>query len=146
MKAINDTFDLSNPIRVEALHKRIDSVAGMVQKSLQSGRKFSTVYVVTVDKYVHKRSSQQNRYYWECIVQYLASQHGYSEEEMHEYLKLTFNPKVIYDKLTGQKKVLPGSTKDMTTEQFSEYMERIRREYYLEHGIFIAAPGELTDA
>jgi len=57
------------------------------------------------------RSSQQNNYYWK-IVDLLAEDLGYTNQEMHQAIKDHFNI---------------DSTKVLTTKEFSQFIERIIR-------------------
>ena len=47
-------------------------------------------YVVDVKKQKNNRSMMQNNYYWKCIVQVLAEELGYFNDEMHDTLKVKF--------------------------------------------------------
>lgn len=85
---------------------------------------------VTVKRLRATRSLLQNAYYWGVVVQLLAEHTGYTPDEMHDVLKAKFIPKqmavcdgngVIVDEL-----VLGGSTREMNTIEFGEYMEAIR--------------------
>jgi hypothetical protein len=86
---------------------------------------------VTVKRLRATRSQQQNRYYWSVVVQLLADHTGYTPDEIHDVLKMRFIPKrlavadgngVIHDEF-----VLGGSTREMTTLEFGEYLESVRQ-------------------
>ncbi len=77
------------------------------------------------------RTVQSNRWYWGVIVQAIADHTGYTPDELHDVLKMKFIPKrlaicdgngVIQDEF-----VVGGSTRAMSTIEFSEYCEAIRR-------------------
>lgn len=69
------------------------------------------------------RSLSQNSLYWGVYIKILSEELGYFPDEMHEELKLKFNAKD--SKLTPGEKV-GGSTKRMTTKEFTEYLTEIR--------------------
>ncbi len=48
-------------------------------------------YIVDVKKQKTNRSIMQNNYYWKCIVQALAQELGYFNDEMHDILKVKFS-------------------------------------------------------
>ena len=48
-------------------------------------------YIVDVKKQKTNRSIMQNNYYWKCIVQELAEELGYFNDEMHDILKVKFS-------------------------------------------------------
>lgn len=85
---------------------------------------------VTVKRLRATRSLLQNAYYWGVVVQLLSEHTGYTPDEMHDVLKAKFIPKrlavcdgngVVVDEF-----VLGGSTREMNTIEFGEYMETIR--------------------
>jgi hypothetical protein len=73
------------------------------------------------------RSSQQNNYYWK-IVNILADDLGYTEQEMHSTLKNHFNVE---------------STKTLSTKEFSKLIEQIIRWSAIDLGIVIPDPKSL---
>ena len=97
-------------------------------------------------KHRSKRSNLQNAYYWSVVVPILAQHFGYDNEEMHEELKLLFNP--IQSKIDPGRKI-GGSTKKLSTVEFfsdeDSYVNRIARWGATEHGIYIPPPGEIEE-
>ena len=73
------------------------------------------------------RSSQQNNYYWK-IVNILADDLGYTEQEMHSTLKNHCNIE---------------STKTLSTKEFSKLIEQIIRWSAIDLGIVIPDPKSL---
>ena len=73
------------------------------------------------------RSSQQNNYYWK-IVNILADDLGYTEQEMHSTLKNHFNIE---------------STKTLSTKEFAKLIEQIIRWSAIDLGIVIPDPKTL---
>jgi len=74
-----------------------------------------------------KRSSPQNNYYWGVVIP-LAWQglvdlgNDCDEEDVHEYLKERFGKRKVMQDYT-----IAESTTKMTTLEFEEYLERIKR-------------------
>lgn len=78
---------------------------------------------VTIKEYIKNRSNSQNNLYhlWKKP---LAEHFGYTEEELHEVLKVRFLG--IEEKtVAGQKLVQPISTTSLTTKQMAEYLTKI---------------------
>lgn len=70
-----------------------------------------------------KRSTLQNNYYWGVVVELLSSELGYDQDELHEILKYKFLKKE--SALNGMEYV--KSTTKLTTGEFEDYLEKIRR-------------------
>jgi len=73
------------------------------------------------------RSAQQNNYYWK-IVNIIADDLGYTDQEMHSTIKDHFNIE---------------STKILTTKEFANFIERIIRWSAVELNIVIPDPKTL---
>ena len=57
------------------------------------------------------RTEQQNEYYFKCIVLPLGKYLGYHKFEMHNELNRRF---------------IPDTSKELTTDEFNDYCEQIR--------------------
>ena len=101
-------------------------------------------YIVEVKKQKTNRSIMQNNYYWKCIVQVLADEIGYYNDEMHDILKVKFASQwesvIINDKTIGLQTV--NSTARMNTKAFEIYAEHIRIWALSELGIRLMLPNE----
>ena len=101
-------------------------------------------YVVDVKKQKNNRSMMQNNYYWKCIVQVLAEELGYFNDEMHDTLKVKFASEwqsiEINNKTIGLQTV--NSTARMNTKAFEIYAETIRIWALSELGIRLMLPNE----
>jgi hypothetical protein len=91
------------------------------------------------------RSPQANAYYWGVVLQLLSEFTGYTVEEMHDICKAKFLPKklAIADsngEVVGEF-VLGGSTRTLNTNEFYEYVERIRQ-WSAELDCYIPDPNE----
>lgn len=79
-----------------------------------------------------KRSVQQNRYYWGIVIPFFQGHIdslGYKLDagEVHDYLKLKFNGREIYDITTSGTIRIPNSTARLRVKEFNEFIERINR-------------------
>lgn len=77
-----------------------------------------------------RRSDRQNRYYWPCFVQpfgnYLReSKPAFTDEMAHEVFKKMFLEQSVCDDSTGQVFTYVGSTTELNTIQFNEYLDAI---------------------
>tara|TARA_R100001224_G_scaffold30212_1_gene16673 strand:- start:821 stop:1204 length:384 start_codon:yes stop_codon:yes gene_type:complete len=101
-------------------------------------------YVVEVKKQKNNRSMMQNNYYWKCIVQVLAEELGYFNDEMHDTLKVKFASEwssiEVNNKTIGLQTV--NSTARMNTKAFEIYAENIRIWALSELNIRLMLPNE----
>jgi hypothetical protein len=80
------------------------------------------------------RSLRQNAWYWSCLItplfQHLRDQDWdiNSPVDVHEMVALKFLPRVIANRRTGEimRTKLRRSTRELNTEEFSDYCERLR--------------------
>lgn len=86
---------------------------------------------LTVSRRRATRSVQANRYYWGVVLHHLAELTGYTPDETHDCMKQMFLPKrlAITDgngEVQGEF-VIGGSSRTLNTNEFYEYIERIRQ-------------------
>jgi len=93
---------------------------------------------LTVEKIRHKRSNQQNKWYWGCILQLISEHTGEEPENLHEALKAHFAPKKVVGNI-----VVPSSSRYLDTIEFGEYCEKVRRWAAEELSIDIPDPGDV---
>jgi len=100
----------------------------------------------SIKKYRPVRSPQQNRYYWGFLVKPLCKKIGYSKEEMHDILKHECNLQIkMIETLTGVREFrFVGSTADMPTGDFEDYLRRCRQWSAITIGVYIPLPNECT--
>ncbi len=91
-------------------------------------KEMQSPYTVEVKKHRNTRSNVQNNYYWKCIVQVLAQELGYFNDEMHDILRTKFLNEwemvEINNKKIGLNKII--STTSLNTKAFEVYAEQIR--------------------
>lgn len=102
---------------------------------------------VIIRKHSSKRSNEQNAYYWGVVIPILADYFGHDNpEDMHEDLKLKFNP--VQSKLNPEI-TIGGTTTKMSTVDFysadDSYVERICRWAAGEYQIYIPPPKRVED-
>lgn len=77
-----------------------------------------------------KRGNNQNAYYWAVpvpmIVEALRDKgYDYDPVDVHEFLKLKFNPKIIIVDKDEQR--VGGSTRKLREDEFEEYIKKIQQ-------------------
>lgn len=91
------------------------------------------------------RSPMANAYYWGVVMQLLSEHTGYTPDEMHDLCKAQFLPKKLAvnngnGEIVGEF-VLGGSTRGLNTNDFYEYVERVRQ-WAAELDVYIPDPNE----
>jgi len=96
---------------------------------------------LTLGKKKENRTLNQNDLMW-AINTLISNETGFEKDETHEYLKTRFAPK---KKITvkGQETIIPKGTSQFTKDEFSEYIERIKRFAAIELGIVIPESNEM---
>lgn len=93
----------------------------------------------TIIKEKIPRTLKANAYYWVAVVGIPAQHFGYSVEEMHEALKWLF-----LRKFEEGKPETVRSTTELSTVEFSEYVEKCRK-WAAEEGLVIPDPDEVLE-
>jgi hypothetical protein len=100
---------------------------------------------VTIARRRATRSPQANAYYWGVVLQALSLHTGYTVDELHDICKAQFLPKKLAinngnGEVVGEF-VLGGSTRSLNTNEFYEYVERVRQ-WAAELDCYTPDPGE----
>lgn len=93
---------------------------------------------VTVKRRKKNRSNPQNSFYWGVVIKLLCDTTGYSDDEMHDAMKLKFLMDKTRDLLTLK------STALLSTVEFEEYVEKIRQWASEELSCVIPLPNEVS--
>ncbi len=101
-------------------------------------KKLSGRVVITVEKYIPKRSNQQNAYWHGVIVKLLADELGYTPDEMHTALKMEF----LRVRRDGKPDTV-GSTTKLSTKDFNELKESVQIWAKTEFNVYIPDPYEV---
>jgi hypothetical protein len=89
----------------------------------------------------NKRTIPQNSYYWGVVLDLIAESTGYTTQELHEFFKRLFLKKVI--KIGGVDYEVSESTSKLNTEQFSDYIEKIKKFAVMKLDLHIPSPDEI---
>jgi len=130
---------------VDGKLKMLDHVKQAIARWCRTFKTGAHVEII-IRKHKVKRSNDQNRYYWGVVISILSDHFGYDPEEMHEEMKLMFNP--IPSKIDPSRTIGGSTTKLSTVEFFSDedsYVERICRWAATEHGIFVPPPEKIEE-
>lgn len=87
------------------------------------------------------RSIRQNNYLFGVVYAMMEKENGNTKSEWHEAMKMLFNRKMIQ---AGKYMIeIPDTSTTMTTREFSEFVENIRRFAAEELNISIPDPSEV---
>jgi len=114
----------------------IPNVAEHVRHQVEAGKP----QVVKCAAYDDKRSSQQNDFYQKLVREFA----NYSGEQDMEYWKEYFRYKFLGSRIVnvdGVTKEPPISTRDLTVDEFANYLDKIQGYLATEHG-FVLPPEE----
>lgn len=125
-----------HPGIIERGQMKFDCPSAYLQKvkSLEGQR-----FEIVLRKEIKGRSLNQNAYYWGVVIDILGNHLGYEAEEMHEALKFKF---LRIHKVEGLETV--RSTTDLSTAEFEEYLEKIRRWAAMELNCYTPLPNEIA--
>jgi len=97
-----------------------------------------------------ERSNQQNKYYWGVVIKELSNELGYTPDEMHEALKCHFlaDIKEFKREVNGimetRTLMVTKSTTALDTQQFEDYMAKVRQWASIQLAIYIPLPNETS--
>jgi hypothetical protein len=101
-------------------------------------------YELTISRLRATRSVQANRFYWGVVVQLISEYTGFTPEEVHEWAKAKFLPKRLA--LLGgngevvDEYVIGGSTRKLKTDEFYDYVEKVRTFAQEQLGLIMPEP------
>lgn len=95
---------------------------------------------ISIKKYRNKnRSLNQNSYYHGVVLFMLSNHLGYTQNELHDALKIKFLPNK-----TEKGLIIYKTTSDLTTAEFEEYMIKIREWASSYLNFYIPQPNEVN--
>lgn len=102
---------------------------------------------ISVEKMQRNRSNNQNCYYWGVVIKLCRAgliDIGYrvSQEQTHDFLKSNFATKEIVNEDSGEILRSVGSTTEMNTMEFSNFIEYIQQWAAEYLGVVIPSPNE----
>jgi hypothetical protein len=77
---------------------------------------------MSVKKYREPRTDNSNRYYWGVVIETIAEHLGYDKDDLHDALKFKFLSSKCYDE---KGLLMIGSTAKLTTDEFTQYINKI---------------------
>ena len=89
------------------------------------------------------RSLSQNKYLWAVVYGTLSEWSGHEPEELHEFCKDKFLPSEQKQLPNGEVMVRPPSTKTLTVEEFSKYVDEVVR-WAAEQRVYVPDASEVT--
>lgn len=101
-------------------------------------------YIAEIKRNRPIRSLQQNKFYW-AILSIIAIDTGHTREELHEALKMKFNSEIVFFPKSGNQ-IIPKSTNDLDSAQFTAYINRVKQWARDEFNINIPEPKDLDYA
>ena len=119
-----------------------DGVPSLSIKELESeiGLLKDGGYELVIRKRRKHRSREQNNYYWGVVLSIFSDHWGYTKDECHDLLLSIISREPSANGRPG--KIKRSSL--MTTVEFEDYMERLRRWAAVEHGLYIPMPNEIN--
>lgn len=98
--------------------------------------------LVTVSRWIKPKTLPQLGYYFGVVLPYWAEHAGYTQDELHEQLKLAYlEPVLRISEFTGEERSIVPSLRDVNVEQMSSFLDRLVREAALQ-GIRLPPPNE----
>jgi hypothetical protein len=96
-----------------------------------------------------KRSLQQNRYYFGCVLPEIQHElkrlgNDFDIDTIHEFLKQKFNSEKVVVEVTGELLEIGKSTTELNKEEFSEYIFQITKWASETLGLYIPEPSTQT--
>ena len=125
----------------ETRERMIERIAGFLASVLPGQR-----VRVTVEKYVRRRSDQQNRYLWGCVYPTILREGGeamggWHAQDLHElFLGRVFGWEVLEGFGEKRKRPIKRSSK-LSTVEFAAFVADIQQ-FCAELGIYIPEPNE----
>ena len=95
---------------------------------------------IKITRYTKTRSVSQNRLYW-LYLKIIESETGNFKDDMHDFFKSKFLKSEI-NIYFGENFVKSGSTKELNTKEFTEYLDKIK--LYVSEYVELPDPNELN--
>lgn len=101
-------------------------------------------FEVVIQKRKKHRSVEQNRWYWACVT-IIANELGYRKDEMHEIIKFKFLKSERVDEKSGEVFEYLRSSADLSTTEFSVFMDNLIQWSSETFNIKLPLPNEQTE-
>jgi len=123
-----------NPkFRVKIIHGRLEYENEQLYREFLLSLKHDWPYELTIKQIVKPRTDRQNRYYWGVVIDMITQEicgntNAVEKEEIHRSLARHFLVEDHIDLVGGvQINKVPPSTTSLSTVEFKEYIEMVRR-------------------
>lgn len=122
-------LNIEVPGHIDKDGKLVAENATMLKKWIEFNKGYSLT--ITFQRFGNKRTTKQNRYYWGVVVKMIKERltelgHDLDTEEVHDFLKAEFNKIEIVTENEHHLSI-PKSTKDLDSQTFNEYIEKVRQ-------------------
>lgn len=97
--------------------------------------------IISVDKFDEHRTRKQLNYYWSAMIKTVEDDLGWQRGSLHEHLKQKFLPIETHDLVTGELRIIGGSTRDLSKQEMRDYIMNCIL-YLGEAGIHVPEPSE----
>lgn len=100
---------------------------------------------IVVRQHKLTRSDRQNRYMWGVVYEMISEHTGMTPTAIHEYLKTEFLTEKHIMKMKGDYVVevdVPRSSSVLKTNEFEDYLSKVRQWASQELGIYVPLPHE----
>jgi hypothetical protein len=94
---------------------------------------------IIIKPFRHKRTVPQNSYYWFCLSM-ISEPTGYTTDELHEFFKRIYLKKIIT--IGGKEYEVSQSTKNLDTDRFTKYIDKIKAFALAKLELYIPSPDE----
>ena len=92
-----------------------------------------------VEPYKHPRTSKSNRYLFGVVYRAISEHTGHTVNELHEFFKRTILPPTFM-RIGSKEERVSGSTAELDTKSFAEYVDRVIAFAGVELGISVPLP------
>lgn len=127
---------------IEKTDGKCDTAQAVQWLNSQLAMKANGVYELTLQKQTRRRSLDQNRLMWlwfTIIAEQWSEACGYAitSQNVHDTYCLLLLP------VTTPKGTVGGTTKGLTTEQFTDFLNKVQADVAAEYGIELPQPDDL---
>ncbi len=119
----------------------IDTFLAAIKKHVME---MDPTYIVKLfaGRHYPKRTLPQNSYYWVLMTIY-GDHIGLTQKEADGWWKAELKPtRMVTNTLTGEARLIPIGTSEMTTQEMEAYIEKIKEQAMIQDNVYLPNPGE----
>jgi len=83
-------------------------------------------FIVRASVFRSKGTASQRRYYF-ALLRMISKRTGDDVRDLHEYIKHRYLSSEIRIKITGTDEFIPGTTRELTTAEYGDLIENVKR-------------------